>query len=184
MELVDGLDQAFDHTHQVISGIRPEQMADPTPCSEWDVRALLTHVVGVATNLGAAAKGQAPAGSPNDLPLSDDPAAQYRAAADAALDGFRAPGALEKTMDAGPGPLPGSAYAGILLLDTATHSWDLAQATGQESALDPACARLALDAARQIVNPDLRPGRFGPEVPVGDDAGPTEQLVAFLGRQP
>jgi hypothetical protein len=34
------------------------------------------------------------------------------------------------------------------------------------------------------VTPELRPGRFGPEVSIGDDASPTDQLVAFLGRKP
>ena len=33
-----------------------------------------------------------------------------------------------------------------------------------------------------IVSPEIRSGRFGPELTVPDDASTTRQLVAFLGR--
>jgi uncharacterized protein (TIGR03086 family) len=184
MELVDGLEQTFDRAHTVIGNIRPDQLGDRTPCTDWDVRALLTHVVGVVSMMGPAARGETPTTPPDQFPLGDDPAAQFRAGADAALDAFRAPGVMDETMNGGAGPMPGAVYAGILMLDTTTHTWDLATATGQAPGLDEACAALALEQARMIVSPELRPGRFGEEVAVPDDAGATEQLVAFLGRQP
>ena len=80
--------------------------------------------------------------------------------------------------------MPGRVLAGINLLDTATHTWDLATATGQPSTLPDGVATAALEVSRATISPELRPGRFGPEVPVAADAGPTEQLVAFLGRRP
>jgi uncharacterized protein (TIGR03086 family) len=80
--------------------------------------------------------------------------------------------------------MPGRALASINLLDTATHTWDLATATGQPSALPDDVATAALEASRVIVDDELRPGRFGPEVPAPAGATPTEALVAFLGRTP
>ena len=184
MELVDALDQTFDHAYKVIAGVQPGQYGDPTPCEEWNVQQLLTHVVGVVTMMGeATASGQAqrPAGS---MALADDPAAQFRAAADAALAGWRKPGIMDEAINAGPGPMPGRALAGINLLDTATHSWDLARATGQSSELPPAVAEAALEASRQIVNDQLRPGRFASELDAPEGCTSTDRLVAFLGRQP
>ena len=75
-------------------------------------------------------------------------------------------------------------WAGINLLDTATHTWDLATATGQSAELPDAVATAALEASRTFITPELRPGRFDDEVPVPPDATATEALVAYLGRRP
>ena len=37
--------RALDTTRTVVAGIRDDQLSLPTPDSEWDVRALLNHVV-------------------------------------------------------------------------------------------------------------------------------------------
>ena len=42
----------------------------------------------------------------------------------------------------------------------------------------------ALEASMATIRPEIRKGRFGPEVAVADDADPTDRLVAFLGRTP
>ncbi len=89
---------------------------------------------------------------------------------------------LDRTIDGGPGPMPGRVLAGINLLDTATHTWDLAIATGQPATLPDDVADAALEASHTIVSAELRVGRFGPEVVAPEGADPTERLVAFLGR--
>jgi uncharacterized protein (TIGR03086 family) len=180
MDLIDALDRTFAHAHDVVAGVRPDQYDDKTPCAEWTVRDLLEHMIGVVDGLGAAASGRAP----EPFTLSGDPAAQMHAAATGAMVGWRTPGVLDRVVDAGPGPMPGRALASINLLDTATHTWDLATATGQPSALPDDVATAALGASRVIVDDELRPGRFGPEVPAPAGATPTEALVAFLGRTP
>jgi uncharacterized protein (TIGR03086 family) len=182
MELVQALDQTFQHAGKVIAGVQPGQLDDPTPCSEWTVRDLLGHMVGVVAGIGAAASGAGRDGAPFEL--SSDPAAQFRAAADANLAAWQAPGVMEKVIDGGPGPMPGQVLAGINLLDTATHTWDLATATGQAAALPDDVASAALGAARQIISPEIRPGRFAPEVVGHDLPTTTDELVAFLGRTP
>ncbi len=180
MELIDALEQAFQHAAGVIGNVRTEQYDDPTPCPDWAVRDLLGHTIGVVAGLGAAASGDTPA----EFALGTDPAAQFREAAAVALAAWRTPGVLDKIVDAGPGPMPGRVLAGINLLDTATHTWDLATATGQPTQLPTGVAEAALEASRATISAEIRPGRFGPEVPAPTGAGPTEQLVGFLGRQP
>jgi uncharacterized protein (TIGR03086 family) len=180
MELIAALEQAFQHAHGVIGNVRADQYDDPTPCPDWAVRDLLGHTIGVVTGLGAAASGNPPA----EFALGPDPASQFREAADAALTAWRTPGVFDMIVDGGPGPMPGRALAGINLLDTATHTWDIATATGQPTQLPDGVAEAALEASRATISATIRPGRFGLEVPAALDAGPTEQLVAFLGRQP
>ena len=131
MEVVDALDKTFDHAHGVIARVRPDQHDAATPCSEWTVKNLLEHMIGVVAGLGSAAAGT----SPTPFELGADPGAQFARAAQSAIDAWRSPGVLDAIIDAGPGPMPGRVLAGINLLDTATHAWDLAIATGQPADL-------------------------------------------------
>lgn len=110
--------------------MRPDQYDATTPWAKWIVRELLEHMIGVVDGLGAAASG----GTPTSFTLGDDPAAQLQAAA-IAMAGWRSPGVLDRIVDGGAGRMPGRVLAGINLLDTAVHTWDLATATGQPPAL-------------------------------------------------
>jgi uncharacterized protein (TIGR03086 family) len=179
--------RALDSTGRVVAGIRPDQWTAATPCEGWDVRALANHVV--AGNLWAAelASGKKvdDVGTALDGDvLGDDPAGAYERSAAAAAAAFEAPGALEAPCAVSYGPVPGSVYAGHRIVDVAVHGWDLAVATGQDSALDPEL----VSACEEIVGPQLEAlqasGMFGEsqETPAGAD-GQTRLLVS-LGRRP
>jgi uncharacterized protein (TIGR03086 family) len=180
MDLIDSLEKTFGHAQRVIAGVDVEQYGDKTPCTEWTVRDLLEHMIGVVAGLGAAAAGTAP----ERFELAPDPAGQFQAAAASALAAWRTPSVLDRVVDAGPGPMPGRVLASINLLDTAAHTWDLATATGQPAALPDDVAHAALEASVATITPEIRPGRFAPEVAAPGDASPTDRLVAFLGRTP
>jgi uncharacterized protein (TIGR03086 family) len=180
MDVIESLDKTFEHAHGVIGRVRADQYDDRTPCEKWTVRDLLEHMIGVVGGLGAAA-----AGKPGDaFALGADPAAQFQEAAAAALEAWRTPGVLDRVIDSGAGPMPGRVLAGINLLDTATHTWDVATATGQPSALPEDVAAAALEASLATITPEIRPGRFAPEIAAPDGASSTDRLVAFLGRTP
>jgi uncharacterized protein (TIGR03086 family) len=149
-------------------------------CTGHRARGARGRIGGCGAGLGAAAAGASPA----PFTLGADPAAQFRDAAAAALAAWQAPGALDRVVDGGAGPMPGRVLAGINLLDTATHTWDLATATGQPAALPDDVATAALEASRATISPEIRPGRFGPEVAAPAGASATDTLVAFLGRTP
>jgi uncharacterized protein (TIGR03086 family) len=181
MDLLDALDQTFGHAHGVIARVRPDQYDDATPCSEWTVRELLEHLVGVVAGIGWNVSGERPAAP---FELAPDPAAQFTEAAAFTLAAWAAPGALDRMIEGPPGPMPGRALANINLLDTATHTWDLAIATGQPAVLPEDVAAAALEASLQTISPEIRAGRFGPAVDAADARHDTDRLVAFLGRQP
>ena len=183
METLEALSQTFDHTASVIASVRPDQMTAPTPCSEWDVRKLLTHTVGVVTNIGNGLRGDEMS-DPNGIALDDDVAAQFRGAAASTLAAWRAAG-LDGEINIGAGPMPASVAASINLLDTTAHAWDIARATGQSEELPADLASTALAAAQLVVDDDTRKfAGIDAAVAVGPDATPTEALVAFLGRKP
>ena len=180
MDTIGTLDHTFQHAHGVIAAVRADQFDDATPCTEWTVRALLEHTIAVVEGMGAAVRGEAPA----PFTLASDPAAQFQAAAASTLAAWSSDGALDRIVDGGPGPMPGHVLAGINLLDTATHSWDLAIATGQPATLPDDVAVAALEASRMIISPEVRVGRFDDEVMTTNGADATSRLVAFLGRNP
>jgi uncharacterized protein (TIGR03086 family) len=180
MDVTAALEQTFTHTSGVVAGVRAEQLDEPTPCDEWTVRQLLEHMIGVVAGLGAAAGGN----PPQEFVLGADPAAQFDEAAAAALAAWQVPGVLDRILEIPAGAMPGHVVAGINLLDTATHTWDLAIATGQPADLPEPVATAALEASEQIIRPDVRPGRFGPEQSLPSGTSTTARLVAFLGRTP
>jgi hypothetical protein len=53
MDIVDHLDGAFASTGRIIATVTPDGLRAPTPCAEWDVRALLNHATGVVAGLGS-----------------------------------------------------------------------------------------------------------------------------------
>jgi len=182
-DLVQKLSEAFDHTEGVLRGVRPEHLDQPTPCPEWDVQTLVSHFGGVVVNMGRGAGGEALLAPDEAFPVGEDLAARFRTEADRTLAAWRARG-LEGEVDVGAGPMPASIAIGVNLVDTSTHTWDVAKATGQPADLPDDVATTALELAQGFV-PQLREVvGIAPPVPVGDDASPTDRLVAFMGRQP
>jgi uncharacterized protein (TIGR03086 family) len=184
MEMLDALARTFEHADAVVAGVAPDQLDAPTPCREWTLRELVAHTTGVVMNMGLGASGQPLLADVNAVPLAADLGGQFRSETDRTLAAWTAHG-LDGQVDVGAGPMPAAAGIGINLLDTATHSWDIARATGQRAELPDDLATFVLGVARGIVNDDIR-GFAGidPEIAVADGASPTDRLVAFLGRQP
>ena len=184
MEMLEALSRTFEHTGQVVAGVTPSQLDSPTPCTDWKVRNVLAHMTGVVMNMGLGASGQPLLADVNDTPLAADLGAQFRAEADRTLAAWKAHG-LDGMVDIGAGPMPAAAGIGINLLDTATHSWDIARATGGSAELPDDLATFVLEIARGIVSDDIRSfAGIYPAVAIADGASPTDQLVAFLGRRP
>jgi uncharacterized protein (TIGR03086 family) len=171
-----------------VAGVRPGQLAGPTPCTEYDVRALLGHLVSVLRRVAAVGRGEPPFSVPQvttDVP-DDGWGLAARAAADEALAVWADDAVLDREL-----VLPFGRHRAAVAMATytgelTTHTWDVAAATGQQPAWNPAVLAVALAATRRMLPPEGRGEHipFGPVVPVPDDAPLVEQVVAWQGRDP
>src|SRR3954469_10414454 len=172
----------------VAAAVRPDQLDGPTPCAEYDVRALLGHVVAVLRRVAAVGRGEHPFSVPQvatEVP-DDGWGAAARAAADDVLAVWADPALLERQLTLPFGTFPGAAALATYTGELTTHTWDAAVATGQDPAWDPQVLAVALAAIRRALPADNRgPGvPFGPVVEVPDDAPLIDRLVAWQGRDP
>jgi uncharacterized protein (TIGR03086 family) len=148
------------------------------------VQSLLGHTLGVVMNMGRGARGEDLLATLDASILADDFGAQFHAEAAATLAAWRAHG-FDGEVNVGAGPMPVQAALSINLLDTATHSWDIARATGQREDLPDDVAAMVLGVCQSFVTDELR-GMVGfdPAVAMDSSATPTQKMVAFLGRMP
>ena len=191
MELFPAFERAVASTAEIVKATPAGRMDSSTPCAEWDVRALLNHVIGTLWLAEALFGDQpprhpmAPGGLPPGNLAGDDPAAAYAEAAAAALAAAAAADALTRVHVTPLGEMPGPGLAGFTTLDVLVHGWDLARATGQPADLDGRLAAHVLGfAERALATPESRAARIGPAIRVAADAPVTQRLVAFLGRRP
>jgi len=173
-----------------VEAVRPDQLSGPTPCRDWDVAALLAHMIGVDV-MFAAALGQpvTPAAAADGAPSVSGLAKRYRDASAASMNGFAAPGALQRVADLPFGDMPGEMALSLALVDAVVHGWDLAAATGQDTGIDDRVAGSLLVAAHARMTDDLRQpygamAVFAEPVIVDAESPLGDRLVAYLGRSP
>jgi uncharacterized protein (TIGR03086 family) len=178
MEVLDQLDQLGPVLAAVVGGIRADQLDNPTPCDKFAVRGVLDHMVGGATMFAAAFRGAQP-GQPD----MTDVLASFGPTLTALAEAMHSPGALERTIQAPFGEVPGATFARFVVLDGLVHGWDLATATGQPYEPPDALVAEVEAFARQAVEP-LRDGdTFAPAVEPPPSATPIQRLAAFTGRR-
>lgn len=186
--LVDAYATVLDATVEVVAGIAPAQAADPTPCDEFDVAALVGHTKGAIRRGFDLASGIDAFAAPLDDSLWPDApwADQVRAEADAALAAWEAAD-FDATYH-----VPWATYTGRQALTTytievATHAWDLAVATAQPFEFDPEVGELLLALAPAIVPGGEFRGvasgmPFAEVQAAPEGSGPYTRLAAWLGR--
>jgi len=178
--------RSFDQAARLVSGVTLDQMSLPTACREFDVAALLSHMVGVGIRIASVGRGESQAG---ELPESGGMAADgwtgaFEATRQAALSSWADDEVLEHKMELPFGIFSGAMVANIYTLELTVHSWDLASATDQIEALDAELAEVSLPVAQTMLPPEPRGGfiPFGAVVPVADDAPAYHRLAGYLGR--
>jgi uncharacterized protein (TIGR03086 family) len=183
---VELLQRVVNETTRVVNHITPDQLTNPTPCTEWTVRDVVNHITGGATMFAISAEqGKVPDEQVGRLMGGDNLGSDFKAAwrtaaahAMTAFDGLD----LSKPVTLPFGEMPAGVALNIAIFDVATHAVDLASSTDQAIS-DMDLLETALDFGRQMIGPELRqPGVFGPEQPCSDDAPVTQRLLAFSGR--
>ncbi|MFI0862460.1 TIGR03086 family metal-binding protein [Streptomyces smyrnaeus] len=176
------IDSAARATDPVISGIKDEQLTWPTPCSEYDVRALLNHLFHVVVSFQAlAARGTADFSTTPDY-LEGDWRSRFGDETVKLAEAWSAPDALEGVSQ-GMG-LPQRTVAYMVMGDLVIHGWDLARATGQDYRPDPAALGEVGPEFEEMAPMARKAGVFGEEIPPPPEATPLERLLMLTGRDP
>ena len=184
-DLRERFQRATGHFGGLVHQTKDDQWGDQTPCTDWDVRTLVNHLVYEARWAVPLLEGQtiAEVGDrfEGDL-LGDDPGAAYddaRAAASAAVSAVD----LDRIVHLSFGDLPASDYLTQLTSDFVVHAWDLARGIGADDRMDPDMVRFVYDAAEPMAEMLAASGMFGERVPVPDSSDPQTKLLALFGRR-
>jgi uncharacterized protein (TIGR03086 family) len=175
------MDTFGDHVHAV----GDDQWGAPTPCTDWDVRALVNHVVGEnrwAVPLFAGGTVQEVGDRLDGDLLGADPVAAWDESAAAASVAVDDPDAMDRTVHLSFGDFPGREYAMQLMADLLVHGWDLARGIGADDRLDPELVDVCRAWFADIADAYRSAGAVAPRPPVPADADAQTQLLADFGR--
>jgi uncharacterized protein (TIGR03086 family) len=186
MDDIDLLSDVLDKTGDLIAGVAPDRLDRSTPCPDYDVRAMVDHLVGWVQVFAAAAGGRTYEGDPSAVHAGDDPAGEFRASAADLVAGWREHGVDRTVTLAGGGGQPGEVVLNMTLMEYLTHGWDLAVGSGQPVPYTDDEAEQVLARAQATLPPQYRGEgmAFGEIVPVPDDAPAVDRLIGFMGRRP
>lgn len=167
----------------LIAATESGQLTFPTPCAEWDVRMLIGHLIGTAHRGLGTGTGRPASDVPHVVTTVPDTelAPTYRRISDDIVPAFAAL-AHDTLVPAPWGEV--SALAGVqgFTIETTTHGWDLATATGQPADAPPGVADHCLNFAAETVPTRLRGISYEAAIPTPFDVAPTARLARLLGH--
>ena len=183
MELADLHRRTVESWRSRLDGVDESQWNLPTPCADWDVRALVNHIVGeelwTEPIVDGATVEEVGDRFDGDL-LGDDPKAVGGAAAAEAV------AAVDRRLPEGGlvhlsfGDVPIEEYVQQLSADHLVHSWDLAVATNQDTSLDPELVSEVSAWFAEREEMYRSGGAVGPAVQ--GDGDPQSALLGAFGR--
>jgi uncharacterized protein (TIGR03086 family) len=162
----------------------PDQMDAPTPCEEFTVRDLMRHLIGTARRSAGTAQGTSTRHIPHVVAnvADSDLAATYESITrdirklwQPASDGDRvtAPWGSCTALEALRG----------FTVETITHGWDLAVATGQPREAPDQIADRCLLFASAVIPDRLRGVMYGKPTADSREDPPTTRLAHLLGHR-
>jgi uncharacterized protein (TIGR03086 family) len=187
MNLHAEMTAAADASSRVVGNVSPGQFGQPTPCTEWDVRTLLNHLIlWTSYSLERRAHGESVAPEMMERDFAAEPgfAAGYRRQLDRALVAWAEPSVWDQELNVMGSPTPASDVAALLVTEMVLHAWDLAVATGQPYTVDDTAATAALAAVEANADLFRQYKGFAEPVPVPADASALDKTLAASGRDP
>ncbi|WP_028925637.1 TIGR03086 family metal-binding protein [Pseudonocardia acaciae] len=176
----------------VIDKVTPPDLGKSTPCADWDLDALLAHMIGQNHGFAAAVRGpgDAPLSAFDSRPPGSQPSTRWQASADDVADAF-----VKADLDrpvllaelSAEQRFPTALVIGFQLLDTVVHGWDVATALALPFDPEPDLVAATLRVAEAVPTGAYRerPGAtFAPVLPTADGAGDWHRALALLGRRP
>lgn len=173
----------------VIRNVKPDHLDAPTPCTDYDVRRLLNHLLFWGASLEGAARKEAvppPAAAETEIDLvHDDWLAELEGRLDGIVGAWSQPAAwVGTTRMGGPMELPAPMVGGMVLGELVVHGWDVARSTGQVPSFDEELIVYVLDEVAQTAALGRHLGIYGPEVAVPQSAPTLDRVLGMTGRDP
>ena len=162
---------------------------DAPALPEWSVLDLVAHLTSeqlwVPPLLAGEPLDDVGARVPTDPEerLGADPLTAWETAADAGLTAWAGAGALEGTVQLSSGAAAATDYLVEMPADLTVHAWDLARATGGDTALDAGLVAAAFRYAEAHLGEDGVPGLFDAPLDVPPGADLQTRLLARFGRR-
>jgi len=184
---------AADEMIRLLSGLRDDQLGDPTPCPAYTLGDLAQHVHGLAEAFTLAArKQQPPAGSEPPRPgdaalLSEDWRADTAERLRTLAESWAHPDAWEGTSWIAGLEMPEPVIGLVVTNELVAHGWDVARASGQRLSVDDASLAAADRFVAMMSGPgseEMRGDAFGPPVPVAPRSSALDEVIAGNGRDP
>ncbi|MFJ3201254.1 TIGR03086 family metal-binding protein [Streptomyces sp. NPDC086989] len=173
---------------RTLAAVRSDQYDAPTPCDDFDVRRLSSHLVAVVRRIAVIGRGEDPFGVPSfaDEIADGGWAAAWEPGARDVAQVWADPEILGRELRLPMGVLPGAAAAAVYTHELVVHTWDLARATGQQPEWDPALIERVRAVVTKALPAETRGGRipFAEVVTVDPGAPAIDRLVAWAGRRP
>ena len=178
-----------------VQAINDDQWHAPTPDTEWDVAALVGHLIEenqwappLIHGLDLESAGKVVEGS-RKLPVDGGVGANlievWDEASLAAADAFGEEGALGRSVALSRGATPAVEYIGEMIFDHLVHAWDLGTAIGHQGTPLPDDVVAAVYEMAKPMAPMLAAsGMFAAPVEVPDDASTLDKLIGLTGRNP
>jgi uncharacterized protein (TIGR03086 family) len=172
---------------RVVGHVPQKALDTPTPCGDWDLRALLNHTI-LWTSYSAErrAHGESVAEDLMNKDFTADPGFRedYARQIGKAVTAWSAPEAWAGTRNVMGDATPAADVGAMLLMETALHGWDVARATGQEFRTDEQTATALEDIVQAQAELFRKYQGFADAVEPPKNATAFDRALTLSGRDP
>ncbi|MGO1055322.1 TIGR03086 family metal-binding protein [Crossiella sp. CA198] len=174
---------------EVVRNLRVESLGLATPCSEYDVRGLVNHLLFWGPSLEGAGRKESvppPAAGEGEVDLVGEGWASALGEQVGRTVAVWSRGSAWEgvTWMGGPDEMPAAVVGGMVVAELVVHGWDLARATGQVVEWDAGLVGFLYEQVSMTAQQGREMGVYGAEVVVSSSASTVDRVLGLTGRDP
>jgi uncharacterized protein (TIGR03086 family) len=177
--------RSLESTINFVTNVPDNAWGNYTPCSDWDVKDVVNHIVYENVWMVALFNGRTIEEVGDEFEgdlVGDDPAGVYLRTANEVKAVLAEPDAMSRTCQISSGPVTGAEYAKQLFLDTLIHGWDIAVGSKQDATLDEYLVDMCMPLGQAIADNEGYRAVFKAPTEGSTSDNPQTRLLALLGR--